>query len=360
MRPRSFVITALLFAAIGFAGYTQLKPASSSTPANAKPQGGAVPIEAAKVTSGPLKITLTTVGTLKANESLMLKPEISGRIESIHLEEGSAAKKGDVLVRIDDRITAAQLKQAEASLGLARANFARAKILKEKGAGTITNYDMMQANLNVASAQVDLARATLDKTKITAPFDGTMGLRHVSPGDVVSPGQDIAGFQSTNPVKAEFTLPENATRAAATGQTIDVLVDALPGRTFTGKIYAIDPQINESSRNIILRALIPNDDGVLKPGLFARVSIITAQKENALFVPESAIVPKGNDSFVMRVDATNKVATVPVTIGERSNGNVEIVSGLAAGDTVVTAGHLKLRDGAEVSITPPAAEGQAK
>ncbi len=358
MRLRSFIILLFILAAAGFAGFTYLKP-TASAPAAGKPQGG-LPVEAAKVREDKLVVALSTVGTLKANESLTLKPEIAGRIEAIHFEEGTAVKKGMPLVSLDDRIIAAQLKQAEASLNLARANFSRAKMLKEKGAGTISNFDTMQAGLNVAQAQVELARATLDKTTITAPFDGVMGLRHVSPGDVVSVGQEIAGFQSVNPVKAEFTLPENAIGAVAAGQTIDVQIDALPDRSFVGKIYAIDPQINESSRNIMLRAVIPNEDGTLKPGLFARINIITATKEKALFVPESAIVPRGNDSFVMRVGEDKKITTVQVSIGERKNGTVEIIGGLAVNDTVVTAGHLKLHDGMEVSIAPPPANGAAK
>jgi membrane fusion protein (multidrug efflux system) len=340
MRLRSFILLLCLLSA-------------------AKPQGG-FPVEAAQVRADKLIVALSTVGTLKANESLTLKPEIAGRIEAIHFEEGAVVKKGAPLISLDNRIIAAQLKQAEAALGLARANYARAKMLKEKGAGTISNFDMMQAGLSVAQAQVDLASATLDRTNITAPFDGVMGLRHISPGDVVSIGQEIAGFQSVNPMKAEFTLPENATSAVAAGQMIDVQIDALPGRTFSGKIYAIDPQINESSRNILLRALIPNDDGALKPGLFARINIITAQKENALFVPESAIVPRGNDSFVMRVGADKKITTIKVDIGERKNGDVEITGGLSANDTVVTAGHLKLRDGMEVSVMPTESTGEKK
>lgn len=347
MRRRFLIIMVMgvLAAAVGWA---YLKPAASIAP-DSKPQGG-FPVEAVKVRSDKLVIALSTVGTLKANESLILKPEIAGRIEAIHFEEGAKVKKGALLVSMDDRIIAAQLKQAEAALSLAQVNFSRAKMLKEKGAGTISNFDMMQAGLRVAQAQVDLARATLDRTRITAPFDGVMGLRHVSPGDVVAVGQEIAGFQSVDPVKAEFTLPENATGAVTEGQTIEVQVDALPGRNFTGKVYAIDPQINESSRNILLRAVIPNGDALLKPGLFARISIITAQKENALFVPESAIVPQGNESFVMRVGADKKISTVQVEIGQRERGAVEIIQGLAVDDLVVTAGHLKLHDGMEVSV----------
>ena len=202
----------------------------------------------------------------------------------------------------------------------------------------------------MAQAQVDLARAKLDKTKITAPFDGVMGLRQVSPGDVVSASQDLASFQSIHPMKAEFTLPESALAMLSVGQALQVGVDAFPNRRFTGTVYAIDPQVDVQSRNISLRAMVSNEDGALKPGLFARISILVAEKADALFVPETAIVPRGDESFVMRVDEAKKVSTIPVTLGERKDGEVEITKGLAAGDTVITAGHLKVKDGQEVSF----------
>jgi membrane fusion protein (multidrug efflux system) len=353
MRFTSLLLMACALGAAGYIGYVKLQPKTATEVAKPKAAQGPVAVEAMRVKSKKLEITLATVGTLKANESLMLRPEITGRIDNIPFAEGTAAKKGELLISIDDRVYAAELKQAEAAYELARVNYARAKMLKEKGAGTISNFDTQLANMNVAKAQVELSRAQLDKTKIIAPFDGIMGLRHVSPGDYVNPGQDLASFQSNNPIKAEFTLPENATGAVAAGQNIDVLVDALPGRSFTGKVYAIDPQVDSTNRNIALRALITNDDDVLKPGMFARVSLITAEKPDALFVPESAIIPRGNESFVIKIDAAKKVATVPVTIGERKNGEVEIIKGLAVDDTVITAGHLKVRDGAEVSYTLP-------
>ncbi|MDX2073340.1 MAG: efflux RND transporter periplasmic adaptor subunit [Alphaproteobacteria bacterium] len=358
MRIPSLLVIVGLFAA-GVFGYQHFASAAKEEPAKGAPPSG-IPIEAAQVREGKLAVALTTVGTLKANESLMLRPEIDGRIEAIHAAEGAFAKKDTVLVSLDDRILAAELKQAEAALNLARVSYSRAKLLKEKGAGTVSNYDNMAATLNVAQAQVDLAKAKLDKTRITAPFDGVMGLRHISPGDVVSAGQDIATFQSKNPMKIEFTLPENATRIVAVGQKINVQVDALAGRDFVGSIYALDPQIDASSRNITLRALIPNDDNALKPGLFAHISVITANRDKALFVPEPAIVPRGNNNFVLLVNKENKVETVPVTVGEHRNGEVEIVKGLTANDIVVTAGHLKLRDGADVVYTLAPTDGAAK
>lgn len=359
MRSTFLIVGVIALAVAGYYGYSKFSAPAPTKQAAAKPQGP-VQVEVARVALSDLKVALNTVGTLKANESLMLKPEITGRIESIPAAEGSSVKKGELLVAIDDRVFAAELKQAEAALNLARVNYARAKLLKEKGVGTVSNYDNTAANLRVAQAQVDLTRATLDKTRIVAPFDGVMGLRHVSPGDVVNPGQDLASFQSKNPIKADFTLPESATRVVSVGQPIDVVVDAFPDRTFTGKVYAIDPQIDATSRNIMLRALIPNDDGVLQPGLFARISLITSHVQGAIMVPESAIVPRGQQSFVLVVGQDNKVSNREITTGERMDGMVQITGGLGENETVVTAGHLKLREGSEVSYMLPTGEGAGK
>lgn len=349
----------VLLAAGSYKAYQQFVSPSASTasPASGKQDGG-VPIEAVKVEVAPLTSQLSTVGTLLANESLMLKPEIDGRIENIHLQEGATAQKGALLVSIDDDIYEAEVKEAEAAIALARADYNRAKILKEKMAGTVSQFDTASANLKVAEAKLNLAKARLAKTHITAPFDGVMGLRHISPGDYVTSGQNIATFQSIHPMKVEFTLPETAMQSVAPNQEINVEMDAIPGRNFNGHIYAIDPQIDEQSRNMKVRALIPNEDRSLQPGLFARIFIITGKKENALFVPESAIVPRGTQSFVMKIDADNKVSSIQVTLGERQNGRVEVTNGLTSEDIVVTAGHLKLQEGSEVSYQLESAQGE--
>jgi membrane fusion protein (multidrug efflux system) len=349
---RKFIKPLLLLTVLGggYYGYNHFIANSTAAPAAGKPQGS-VPVEAAKVREGELIVTLDTVGTLNASESLILRPEIAGRIDAIHFAEGSTVAKGDLLISIDDRIYAAELKQAEAALKLAQVNFNRAKLLKEKGAGTVSNYDVSAATLSAAQAQVDLSKAKLDKTKLIAPFDGKVGLRSVSPGDYVNVGQDMVGFQSLSPMKADFALPEKAARFVAKDQTITITVDAFPDRSFTGKVYALDPKIDEQNRSILLRAEVPNEDGVLQAGFFARISLIIDRKQSALFVPESALLPSGNKNAVYVVNAENKITTKDVTVGERKNGEVEIVQGLSAGDIVVTAGHLKVREGADVSYT---------
>lgn len=353
MRIKLLLIVLALIGA-GYFGYSHFF-AAKPTAAGGPPQGG-IPVEAVQVETGAVQTTLSTVGTLRADESLMLRPEITGRVEAIHFTEGTPVKKGAVLIALDDRIYAAELKQAEAALNLASVSYKRAKTLKEKGAGTVSNFDTMNAALGVAQAQVDLSAAKLEKTKIIAPFDGVVGLRHVSPGDYVNPGQDLASFQNTGVMKADFSLPENAARFVKKDQTINISVDAIPDKTFSGTVFAIDPQIDAANRSITLRARIPNTDGQLQAGFFARVSLIVEEKAAAMLVPESAIIPRGNENYVFAIGADKKIISQKVTLGERKAGKVEILTGLVPESIVVTAGHLKVREGAEVSYQLPAAE----
>jgi membrane fusion protein (multidrug efflux system) len=196
---------------------------------------------------------------------------------------------------------------------------------------------------------VDLARVQLDKTRIVAPFSGIVGLRHVSVGEYITSGQALVNLEAIDPVKADFRVPERFLPAIRVGQTIRIKVDAYPDDTFEGKVYAIDPRLDVAGRSLLVRALVPNKDQRLRPGLFARVTVLLQLKEDALSVPEQAIVPQGDAQYVFKI-VNGKATLTKVVIGTRREGRVEIVDGLSAGDEVVTAGQLKIRDGSAVSI----------
>lgn len=313
------------------------------------PQGGfAIPVMLAKVEEKPLDVRLESVGTLIANESVVLRPEITGRITQILFTEGEKVKKGAKLFQLDDRMARAEVKQANATLNLARLNFDRFKKLANTGAATKRRYDEARAELSVAEANLDVARTRLDYTSINAPFDGVVGLRNVSPGELVNMGQALANFLSHDPMKVNFSIPETKATKLTIGQTVDLSVEALPGERFTGEVYALDPQLDVEGRAVSLRAKIPNPNGVLRPGYFARIKLLIAQKPAALVVPESAIVPNGDQKFVYLLQPDNGVMLVPVTLGERLAGEVEITAGLNVGDKVVTSGQIKLRPGVKV------------
>lgn len=322
-----------------------------TTPQPLRAQGGQrppTPVTVADVRTETLDIETTAVGSLLSNEAVMIRPEIEGRIVEIGFEEGEPVEKGQQLFKLDDTIYEAELADAEARLDLAERNYERAKELFQKGAGTARGRDEARSDYQIAEAAVHLARARLAKTTIEAPFAGVAGLRRVSVGDYLTAGHDLVNLEDIEPLKVEFAIPERYLGSLRTGQRVQLTADAFPGRSFEGEIYAIDPKIDPAGRSLQVRARVPNDDGRLRPGLFARVKVRLGTRENAILIPEQAIVPRGRDRFVFKV-VDGKAVEVKVEIGQRRFGTVEIVDGLAAGDRVVTAGQLKIRDGAPVA-----------
>ena len=313
-------------------------------------QENGLPVEVFKVEQSTLKHMLSAVGTLRANESVVLRPEINGRISSIHFREGESVEKNQPLIELDGTSYEAELAQAQAQASLSRIEYQRAADLLARRVGSQTDRDSRQAQLKVAEAQVQLARAQLAKTKLLAPFSGEVGLRYVSPGDFISAGQELVELVDTHEMKLDFTVPERNISHVHVGQAIEVTVDALPNQTFYGEIYAISPSSRSGSHNLSIRARIPNETGKLRPGLFARIKILTGQDADALMIPEAAIIPQNNQFFIMRLNDENKVALVPVTLGSRRTGEVQILSGLESGDIIVTAGHIKLQPG--MPVTP--------
>ncbi|WP_161958648.1 efflux RND transporter periplasmic adaptor subunit [Ferruginivarius sediminum] len=336
---------AAMLAAFAF-GAVALGPAAMR-PAQAQGQGQGVPVEVAQVTTDTVIQEATAVGTLLSNESVIIRPEIAGRIVDIRFEEGEPVEKGQLLFKLDDSVYQAELADAEARLELARRNMQRARELFKKGAGTARNLDQAESEFQTATAAVELAKARLTKTTIEAPFAGIAGLRKVSMGDYVTAGQDMVNIEDIDPLKVDFSIPERYLGALKIEQTVRVTADAFPGDTFQGKVYATDPQIDTGGRSIRVRALIPNDDRMLRPGLFVRVRLQLERRENAILIPEQALVPRGEDRFVFKV-VDGKAAQTKVEIGQRRFGHAEILSGLERGDIVVTAGQLKIRDGAPV------------
>ena len=324
-------------------------------PPGGGPGMGGMPVEAQKVSVGALDRTIEAVGTLISNESVTLSPEISGRVTEILFEEGQDVLEGDELVLLDDSVFRAELAEAQAALSLSRSNFQRAKELLARQTGTERARDEALAALNSDQARVDLAKVRMDKTVIRAPFSGLIGLRHISLGDYVNPGQDLVNLESINPLKVDFRVAETYLDVLKAGQKISVAIDAFPGKTFAGEVYAIDPRIDSAGRNIILRAKLPNTEGLLRPGLFARVNLIVEKKNDSILIPEQALIPMGDNQFVYRV-VDGKSAMTPVVTGARRHGQVEIVKGLGPEDTVITAGHMKIGPDMPVTVLPAPAE----
>lgn len=313
-----------------------------------------VVVEAERVAIDTMIEDIRAVGTLRANEAVIVSPEIAGRIQSVRFAEGDEVKAGDVLVELDAAILKAELAKAQSDLTLANANHQRALTLARQGTGTLRARDEAVAAHQAAEANVALAQARLEKTTIVAPLSGVVGLRAVSVGAYVTPGDRIVELADIDPIKVDFRVPELVLASLRTGQPIRVTVDAVPGRTFEGEIYAIDPIVDANGRAVRLRARLPNKDRTLFPGLFARVQIVVDRRENSVLIPESAVFARGKERLVYRVVDGRAVQTL-IELGQRSPGRVEVVSGLDADATVITAGHQQVRDGARVEIVRPRA-----
>jgi membrane fusion protein (multidrug efflux system) len=367
MRRRSFIALLILAAIaaaawfwsdrIDMAALQELigrQSGATTQPANAvREMRDPVAVEVATVTVGPISTRVSALGTLQANQSVTIQPEIAGKVVKVGFREGDRVKSGSVLIELDRSILSAEAEQAKTSLDLAEVNYRRADVLAKQGIGTARSRDEATATYHNAQTSLELARARLQKTTIVAPFDGVVGLSDVTIGRYLAIGDRIVNLESIDPLKVDFRVPELFLSALRVGQPVAIAVDAFPDRDFRGEVYAIDPLVDVGGRAVRLRARVPNADGTLRPGLFARVRLTIDQRPSAMLIPESALVPQERDRFVYRV-VENHVSFVKVKIGERRIGEVEILSGLKPGDMVVTAGQLKLYDGAAVDIRPSA------
>ena len=337
----------------GAAGPTANKDASGIAP-------GAVAVEAVKVTVMAMPQAITAVGSLRSDESITVRPEVAGRISAILFQEGQRVPKGATLIRLDPAINQAELEQGRANLKLAQSKYDRAVDLAKSNFISGQAKDEAENNLRVAQAGVQLAEAKLAKTEIKAPFSGIIGLRVVSLGDYVKEGADVVNLESIDPLKVDFRVPEIYLKHIQVGQALNVQLDALPGKTFEGKVFAVNPLVDAAGRAIVIRAVVRNPDTSLRPGMFTRVRLITRDEKQALVIPEQAIVPQGDEQFVFRV-ADGRANRVKIDVGQRRDSKVEVLKGLTANDLVVTAGHLKIRDGTPVTVlnTPASAAASA-
>jgi membrane fusion protein (multidrug efflux system) len=316
--------------------------------------GGPAPVEVARVEPARLEDDTQAVGTLRARQGVILRPEVSGRIQALKFADGQRVRKGQLLVQLDDTLQQAQLKQAEASASIARTNLQRSRELAAQNFVSQSAVDQNAAALEVAQAQVALAQAQVGRMKVLAPFDGIAGIRTVNVGDYVKDGADLVTIEDLSSVWVDFRLPERFLTRLKTGQAVELVIDAIPGRKFAGRVEAIDAQLDANGRSILARARVTNADGALRGGMFARVRAVFDVREQALVVPEEALVPVGERQFIFKVidgPTGGKVAQrSPVRIGMRVPGKVEILEGVDAGDVVVVAGQNRLMRGESVPV----------
>jgi membrane fusion protein (multidrug efflux system) len=374
------LVAAALAAALYFSWRWQAAPqapaatgqaAGAPAPAAARgpggPGAGPVPVEVVIAATRPLREEVSAVGSVRGNESVVLKPEIAGRIARIAFAEGQRVRKGAVLVELDARVARAEADQARAQFELAKSQFSRTQELASKSFVSSSAQDQAASNLAVAEAAYALAQARLDRYTLRAPFEGVLGLRSVSVGDYVKDGAELVSLEDTSSVRIDFRLPERYVGQVAAGRPLEFTVDALPGKVFTARVDAVDAQVDANGRSLLVRARAPNESGQLKGGMFARVRVLLGERNNAVVLPEEALVPSATGQVVFKL-VDGKAMRTPVNVGLRREGQVEILAGVVPGDTVVSAGQIRLQrdglpvrvvDGAPKSGEAPAAKASA-
>lgn len=341
--PLALLLMSLL---VGVAGCSK----SDAEPRRGAP-AAAARVEVAQVRSGQVQRSWTAVGSLRADESVVVRPEIAGRITRIGFEEGQLVTQGVALFELDDSVFRAQLAQAQANLALSTRNAARAEELYAKQLVSTSDRDAAVAAREVDQAALRLARAQAAKTVIAAPFAGRAGLRQVAVGDYVNPGQDLVTVEKLDRMKLEFRLPELALPDLREGQSASVTLDAYPGEPFEAQLYALDASVAADTRSIGARARLENREGRLRPGMFARVELIVERREDALLIPEQSVLARGDRSYVYAV-VDGKAVETEIEIGQRRSGEVEVLKGLLSGQAIVTSGLQGIGNGSAVQLAP--------
>ncbi len=327
--------------------------------------GGPAAVEVAKVQVLRIEDDAQAVGSLRAVQTVIVRPEVSGRITKLAFTDGGRVRKGQLLVQLDNTLQDAQLKQAQAQASIARTNLQRSRELQSQNFVSQSAVDQNAAALEVAEAQVSLARAQLSRLAITAPFDGVVGIRSVALGDYVKDGADLVSLEDRSRMWVDFRLPERFVGQTKVGQAVEVSLDAMPGKPLAGKVEALDALVDASGRSLLVRARVDQPGTELKSGMFARARIVFAVRESALMVPEEALVPQGGKQYLIKaVPAPGGAASAAAANGEakgagpalvsqrleaklgvRQAGKVEILEGLAPGDMIVTAGQARVMRG---------------
>jgi len=296
---------------------------------------------------------LEAIGTLVATQGVYVSAEVAGKVRSIHFESGEPVENGALLLQLDDSIEQAEVKGLVADEGLGKLEFERAAQLLADKLGSQADYDRTRARLQKTQADLAAKRALLEKKAIRAPFPGILGIRQVDVGAYLEPGDRIVSLQQLDPIYVDFSLPERYQSSIAHDQEVSIQVKAWPGERFGGLISAIDPRIDSNTRSVSIRATLANEKLLLRPGMFAEVQLLLPSRGDVVTVPQTAVMynPYGDAVFVLQErDGALTVEYRQVQTGSVRDGRIEISQGLQAGERVVSAGQLKLRNGMTVSI----------
>lgn len=322
----------------------------TTSPASNQPTSdNRLSVQAVVIMPDSLQNVIRATGTAIANAEVELRSETSGLVTDLRFREGTSVSKGQILVKINDADLRAQRRQNELQLSLAKDSERRQKQLFERGAISQEDYDLALNRLNVIEAQLALIDAQLARTVIRAPFRGTIGLRYIDIGDYITPSTRISILQNIDSVKIDFSIPEQYATLVQRNDRINFRVAGNP-TTFNGRIFAVEPRIDAASRSLPLRAIAPNPTKKILPGAFVEIEYVLEELYDALLVPTQALVPQLQGQIVYVIKA-GKATQVQVNTGIRSSTKIQILDGIAQGDTVITTGILQLREGLPVRVT---------
>lgn len=320
----------------------------------AGPGQAQVPVGVVEAKETAWQSTLGAVGSLRAVQQVQVATELSGRVTRIAFESGDRVKTGDVLVALDSRSERAELADLEAQLELARLDLERFQRLVQRKSASEADRDAARSRHAQIEARISGQRTLIDKKSIRAPFAGKLGIRQVNLGEVLEAGAVLVSLQASNPIFADFPLPQNSLSKVAVGQTIRASVDAYPKVAFTGKIAALDGRVNADSRAITVRAQLANDDDLLTPGMFVGVEVQLEDDRQFITLPSSSIIysPFGDNAYLVQPGDNNQLIAkrIAVVTGPRRGDQVAITKGISVGDRVVVAGQINLRDGVPVIV----------
>jgi len=342
-----FIIIAIII--IGLIVYPKLKPGETDNVATQTSQKSILSVEAKIITPKHIENAIRITGAIIPNESVALKSEVSGKIQKIYFREGQPLKRGDLLLEINDEEIVAQLERLKYTQKLNEDIEYRQRQLLEKEAISREEYEIVLTTLNTTLSDIKEREARLAKHKLYAPFDGIIGLREVSEGSYISPSDLVANIYNINPIKIEFSIPGKYSSFVNKGDFINFKIESSK-KIFRGVIYAIEPRIDPRTRTLQIRAICRNDNRELIPGQFANIDYVLDELPNALMVPSESVIPELNSHKIFTYK-NSLVSQVFVSIGLRTENEVQIVDGINSGDTVITTGILQIRQGMPVDIT---------
>ncbi|MFA6409642.1 MAG: efflux RND transporter periplasmic adaptor subunit [Gammaproteobacteria bacterium] len=306
-------------------------------------------VEVAKVEQVVQGTKVKTSGAMRATQGIMVRPEIDGRITEITFKPGDTVIAGTKLFQLNPEIYQGQVDQYTAELKLAKQDYDRSVRIYAEHVISDSDMDKSRANLYAKKGALEQAEGRLHQTNIKAAFTGTIGVNIVNLGDYVKPGQDLVSLQAIDPIEVEFGVPQVYMGGIALGNDVLLHVDSYPNEHFSGKVSAIDSIVNSANRNVIVRALVPNKDKRLLPGVYADVTLSLSNKKPTILIPQTAVVYDAGDVYAYIV-LDNKAVKKTITLGESDQHNIEVKSGLKQEDTVITAGQQKIFDGCPVNV----------